>query len=112
MKIHVNNPICIDLIITNSPNSFQSTSNFCTGLSDFHNFVVTVLNTSFRKTAPKEIHYRGYDKFNADDFKTELRQNLATSSRNYENFEQAYLSLSDKHASYKRKKIRVTKFRI
>ena len=29
--------------------------------------------------APKELHYRDYNKFNAYDFKTELRQNLATS---------------------------------
>ena len=39
-----------------------------------------ILKTSFRKTAPKEIHYRDYNKFNADDCKTELKQNLATSS--------------------------------
>ena len=29
--------------------------------------------------APKELHYRDYNEFNANDFKTELRQNLATS---------------------------------
>ena len=33
----MNNPSCIDLIITNSPNSFQSMSAFCKGLFDFHN---------------------------------------------------------------------------
>ena len=49
----MNNPNCIDLIITNSPNSCQNTSTFCTGLFDFHKLVVTVLKTSFRKTAPK-----------------------------------------------------------
>ena len=35
----MNNRSCIDLIITNSLNSFQNTP----GLSDFHKFVVTVL---------------------------------------------------------------------
>ena len=49
MKRHMNNPSCIDLIITNSPNSFQNTSTFCTGLSDFHKLVVTILKMSFRK---------------------------------------------------------------
>ena len=83
----MNNRSCIDFIITNSPNSFQNTSTFSTGLSDFHQLVVTVLKTSFIKTAPEEIHYRDYKKFNADDFKTGMKQNLATSSRNYENFE-------------------------
>ena len=54
----MNNPSCIDLIVTNSLNSLQKTSTFCTGLSNFHKLVVTVLKTSFRKTASKEIHYR------------------------------------------------------
>ena len=66
---------------------------------------MTVLKTSFRKTGPKEIHYSDYCKFNADDFKTELKQNLATSSINYENFEQLFLALLDKHAPHKSKKI-------
>ena len=53
----MNNPSCINLIITNSPNGFQSSSStFCTGPSDFYKLVVTVLKTFFRKTAPKEIH--------------------------------------------------------
>ena len=69
-----------------------------------------VLKTSFRKIAPKDIHYRDYDKFDADDFKTELRQNLAASSSNYENLEQAFLALLDKHAPYKSKKIRANQF--
>ena len=51
----INNPICIDLLITNHPNSFQNTLN------------------SF------------LDKFSLDGFKTELNQNLAASISNYEN---------------------------
>ena len=66
----MNNPSCIDLVITNSPNSFQSTSTFCTGLSYFDKLVVTVLKISFRKPPPKKIHRRDYNKFNANDFKT------------------------------------------
>ena len=74
--------------------------------SDFHKLVVTALKTSFRKTAPRELHYRDYNKSDADDFKTELKQDLATSSSNYQNFEQAFLALLDKHAPYNSKKIR------
>ena len=51
---------------------------------------MTVLKTSFRKTAPKEIYYRDYNEFNADNFKTELKQNFAISSSDYENFEKAF----------------------
>ena len=54
----INNPICIDLFITNHPNNFQNTLNL-------------ILNN-----------------FSLDDFKTELNQNLGGSSSNYENFEQ------------------------
>ena len=66
---------------------------------------MTVLKTSFRKTAPKEIH-RDYNKFNVDDFKTKLKQYLATSSSNYKHFEQAFLALLGKHSPYKSEKIR------
>ena len=100
----MNNPSCIDLIITNNPNSFQNTSTFCTRLSDCHELDVTVLRTSFRKTVHKEIHYRDHVNFNSDDFKTELSQNLDTCSRSYENFEQTFLVLLDKHFPYKSKK--------
>ena len=57
---------------------------FCTGLFDFHKLVVSVLKTSFRKTAPKELYYRDYNKSNGDNFKTGLKQNLATNNSNYE----------------------------
>ena len=35
-----------------------------------------------------------------------MRQNLATSTSSYENFEQAFLALLNKHAPYESKKIR------
>ena len=91
--------------ITDSANTFQNTSTFYTRLSDFHKPVVIVLMTSFRKTAPKEMDYRDYNKFNTDDFKTELKQNLAASNSNYENFEQAFSASLDKYAPCKSKTI-------
>ena len=56
--------------------------------------------------APREHHYRDYNIFHANNFKTELKQNLVTSSNIYENFEQAFLALLDKYARYKSKKMR------
>ena len=102
----INSPTCIDLIITNCPNSFQSITLFCTALSDFHNLLVTVLKTSFREAAPKQLHYRNHNKFNAVDLKIGYEQNLAANSSNFENFEQAFLALIDKHAPNKSKNIR------
>ena len=40
-------PSCIDLILTNSPRSFQNSNVFETGLSDFHKLVVTVMKQYF-----------------------------------------------------------------
>ena len=57
------NPSCIDLILTNSPLSFQSSGVIETGMSDFHKITVTVTKTTFQKLDPKIIHYRDYRKY-------------------------------------------------
>ena len=66
--ISISNPSCIDLFSTNSALSFQSTKTISTGLSDFHELVLTVLKTSIVKNKPREIQYRNFDsrKFNRD----------------------------------------------
>ena len=56
------NPSCIDLILTNSHLSFQSSSVIETKLSDFHKMIVTVMKTTFQRLDPKIIHYRDYRK--------------------------------------------------
>ena len=58
------NPSCIDLFITNFPNSFQNTSTITTGLSDFHKMVITVLKAIFKKSKPTVITYRDFKLFN------------------------------------------------
>ena len=50
---NVENPTCIDLFLTNFPNSFQSTKTLSTGLFDFHKMVLTVLKCKFAKQKPK-----------------------------------------------------------
>ena len=44
---NISNPSCIVLFITNSAKSFQYTHSFPCGISDHHNFVVTVLKNTF-----------------------------------------------------------------
>ena len=64
------NPSCIDLILTNSPLSFQSSGVIETGHSDFHKIIVTVMKTTrFQKLDPKIIHYRDYRKYNNCSFR-------------------------------------------
>ena len=47
------NPVCIDLILTNVPRSFQSTCVVETGLSDFHLMTLTVMRKSLRNISLK-----------------------------------------------------------
>ena len=67
------NPSCIDLILTNRPQSFQNSNAFETGLSDFHLLTVSVLKATFRKRPPKVIIYRNYENYSPFKFKEELQ---------------------------------------
>ena len=49
----MNNPSCINLIFTNSPNSFQNTSTFCARLTDFHKFTDFRIHITFSKAPAK-----------------------------------------------------------
>ena len=70
---NIENPSCIDLFITNSPLSFQNTTTVSTGLSDFHDMIITVLKTTFPKAKSKVIFYKDYSKFVDNDFRNDLR---------------------------------------
>ena len=47
------NPSCINLILTNSPSSFQGSCVVETGLSGFHKLVVTIMKTTVQRLPPK-----------------------------------------------------------
>ena len=66
------NPSCIDLILTNSPRSFQNSSVFETALSDFNKLTTAVLKQCFPELKPKVVDYRDYRKFHNDEFRAEL----------------------------------------
>ena len=70
------NPSCIDLVITNSSCNFQNTKAVSTGLSDFHEMVVSVLKDTFHRSAPKELIYMDYANFDSVIFKRELEDKL------------------------------------
>ena len=50
---NLKNPSCIDLILTNSPYSFQNSCVIETGLSDFHKIIVSVMKNAFQKLKPR-----------------------------------------------------------
>ena len=68
--------LCIDLFLTNRQKSFQNTSTFETGISDFHKLVVAVLKMYYNKQKPKIFQYRNYKTFNDESFKNELSREL------------------------------------
>ena len=103
----ISNPSCIDLFITNSAKSFQHTHSFSCGISDHHNFVVTVLKNTFGKQKSNIKYYRDWKKFDNAVFRTELREELdKLETHNYQSFEQIFLSLLNLHAPMKIKKQR------
>ena len=57
------NPTSIDLILTNTPRSFQSTCVVETGLSNFHLMTLTIMKKFFKKFQPNIINYRSYKNF-------------------------------------------------
>ena len=71
------NPSCIDLILTNNPNCFQSSCVVETGLPDFHRMTVTVMKTTFKKFQLRIIHYRGYKHFQNNRCGDELTLKLS-----------------------------------
>ena len=102
------NPRCIDLFLTKSVRSFENTSAFATGISDFHKMIVTVLKTSFPKSAPKKVIYRNYDNFNSNSFKGDLKKQLKY-TESYEFFENVLLNVLQRHASLKTKVVRANR---
>ena len=71
---NIANSSCIDLLLTNSANSFESTSTIEVGLSDFHKLVFTVLNEKHEQVPPKVIQYWDYKKFDYTIFNNNLRK--------------------------------------
>ena len=102
-----NNPSCIDLFLTNSRNSFQSTTTVSTGLSDFHKMVITVLKTTFPKSQPKVITYRDFSNYVKSDFETKLDEELkANEVQDLDSFNEIFHGVLNTQAPFKKKVVR------
>ena len=84
------NPSFIDIILTNSKNSFQTSMAIETGLSDHHKMVITVLKSYCKKREPVTIKYRSYKHFDMPKYRNTLKENL-------ENFDNEIMSYEDFH---------------
>ena len=72
-----NNPTCVDLILSNTPRSFQNTCVIETGLSDFHLMTLTVMKKRFRKFHPRLINYRSHKDLLNEAFRECLLEKLS-----------------------------------
>ena len=102
------NPSCINLILTNNPNSFQNSGVIESDLSDFHKMTVTVMKTTFEKLKPNIIHYRDYRKFSNDKFRENLisclsTENIRVDCNGMEKFLQICIKTLDELAPQKKK---------
>ena len=100
------NPSCIDLILTNSPRSFQDSCLFEAGFSDFHKVTTTILKQHFPKPKPKIVNYRDYRNFRNDKFRAGLDSKILKhdiSNIEYQHFFNIFIEISNKHALMKTK---------
>ena len=95
---HSNNPICIDLILTNKKNLFKLSDTFEIGLFDHHKRVSTILKSGGFKGKLKGKIFRSYRQFNSEGFKKDLefRQNHLISNSS-DNFEPTFLKELNRH---------------
>ena len=101
---NVSNPSCIDLFLTNNALSFQHTETVSTGLSDFHELVLTVLKTTISKSKPREIHYRNYNKFDSLKFNVDLKNAFAHEKiKPCIQFDEVFMKVLNRHAPLKKK---------
>ena len=93
------NPSCIELVLTNKPESFLKAKTVETGLSDFHKIVASVLKTSFKKQRPNIVTYRDYKRFDNEKFRKSLITYFSTGKNiSYDAFENLVLQTLDKMA--------------
>ena len=72
----------------------------------YHKLISTISKSCSFKGTPRRKVYRSYKSFNTDNFKSLLNQKLNNlSSITYDDFEETFLSLFNKHAPLNKKKL-------
>jgi len=100
----VENPSCIDLILTNRKGCFESPMTIETGLSDCHKMTVTVMKKHYKKKDPIKILYRNYKSFDRNEFRNRLKETLENSEcMDVENFSKIFMNVLEQHAPQNRR---------
>ena len=103
---NINNPSCVDLILTNKSLFSQHTKVIETGLSDFHRLTGTMMKSTYQKKQPQLLIYRKYKFFNNENFKNDLMYGIQQSG--FQNigckqFEHLFMKILNFHAPQKKK---------
>ena len=101
------NPSCIDVMLTNRSACFENSMTIETGLSDCHKMTVTVMKKYFKKRDPITIIYRDYKSFDGVEFRNELKEELIKAQTiTIEDFISIFKKVLERHAPSKKKIIR------
>ena len=106
-----NHSSSIDVILTNRPRSFQKTSVFEIGLSDYHGLVASTMKSTVPRLKPKQIKDRSYKKFVPENFLSDVKHaqfecDGANPDKSYDHLTNTFRNIVDKHAPIKTKFLR------
>ena len=104
-------PSCIDLIITNRPESFQNYVTVKTVLSDFHKMTLTVVKVFYKKQKTNIVRYRNYKRFSNEVFMFDVKNSIIqmTSENNdleFDRFKAALDEAIQRQAPIKKRYVR------
>ena len=97
------NPSSIDLILTNCPNLSQNLSNVETGLSDFHELILTLFISEIPQQQPNIILDRNCKCFDSQTFASVISKTIEENiSMDFEAFKRTINDTFYKHTSLKK----------
>ena len=104
---NADNPSSIDVILTNTKNSFHNSIALESGISDDHKMVITVMKIYSEKQKPITINYGSYKNFNIHIFNDDHLKNALgqynKSHMRYREFKSIFVRILDKYAPSKTK---------
>ena len=108
---NLQNPSCIDLMISNVPKSFQSSVAIETGLSDFHKLTLTIMKVFYKKQKPNIVQYRNYKKFDNNNFMNDVNDQISQFNQkeqytNFNLFKRTVYGIFEKYVPLKKKYVR------
>ena len=81
-----NHKSTIDLILTNKPQSFQTTNITETGVSDCHKPITTFMKCDISCLKPRNVHYPSHKNFNEEKFLSDVKEADFSFKTTYENY--------------------------